>query len=231
MQPHPTAMKNPAAPFSPGLLEQFAGLWSSLAGVMIVWSMLRPYLPRQLLDHFAGRFLRRHARWLVTLADPYLTVTVAEYNGERMKRGDVYEQANAYLSHRCARRARALRAEHARNNGDRFVLTLGDNEEVTDEFRGATVWWSSVPSSPSRHHGHTLHRGGGVPDDAGRTYRLVFHQRHRDLVVESYLPHVCREGRAIMAANRRRKLFTNSGDRLLLSGRATHCSVLSIPRD
>ncbi|XP_002461625.2 AAA-ATPase ASD, mitochondrial [Sorghum bicolor] len=184
---------------------------------MLVWSMLRPYLPRQLLDHFAGRFLRRHARWLVALADPYLTVTVAEYDGERLKRGDVYEHAKAYLSHRCARRARALRAEPARN-ADRFVLTLGDNEEVTDEFRGATVWWHSVPS-PSRHHGPITWYGGGgggggvVLDGAGRTYRLVFHQRHRDLVVESYLPHVCREGRAIMAANRRRKLFTNSGDR------------------
>ncbi|EER98146.1 hypothetical protein SORBI_3002G067500 [Sorghum bicolor] len=214
--PRPRAMKSPA-PVSPGLLEQIGGLWSSLAGVMLVWSMLRPYLPRQLLDHFAGRFLRRHARWLVALADPYLTVTVAEYDGERLKRGDVYEHAKAYLSHRCARRARALRAEPARN-ADRFVLTLGDNEEVTDEFRGATVWWHSVPS-PSRHHGPITWYGGGgggggvVLDGAGRTYRLVFHQRHRDLVVESYLPHVCREGRAIMAANRRRKLFTNSGDR------------------
>ncbi|XP_066393621.1 AAA-ATPase At3g28580-like [Miscanthus floridulus] len=210
MPPHPRAMKNPA-PVSPGLVEQFGGLWSSLAGVMLVWSMLRPYLPRQLLDRFAGRFLRRHARWLVGLADPYLTVTVAEYDGERMKRGDVYERANAYLSHRCARRARALRAEPARN-ADRFVLTPGDNEEVTDEFRGATVWWHSVPS-PSRHHGLMGYRGGGVLEDAGRTYRIVFHQRHRDLVVESYLPHVCHEGGAIMAANRRRKLFTNSGDR------------------
>jgi chaperone BCS1 len=39
----------------------------------------------------------------------------------------------------------------------------------------------------------------------------VFHRRHRELVVDSYLPHVCREGRTIMVAARQRKLFTNAG--------------------
>ncbi|XP_062188747.1 AAA-ATPase At3g28580-like [Phragmites australis] len=213
--PGPRTMKHPA-PASPGMVERFAGLWSALAGVMLVWSMLRPYIPHQLFDHFAGRFLRRHARRLVGLMDPYLTVTVSEYDGERMKRGDVYEQAKAYLSHRCARRARALRAERARDS-DRFVLSMADNEEVADEFCGATVWWYSVPASRrgGYYHGPPWYGGGGevVPEDAGRTYRLIFHERHRELVVDSYLPHVCREGRAIMVANRRRKLFTNGGER------------------
>uniref|UniRef100_A0A0D3GN98 AAA-type ATPase N-terminal domain-containing protein n=1 Tax=Oryza barthii TaxID=65489 RepID=A0A0D3GN98_9ORYZ len=73
---------------------------SALAGVMFVWSMLSPLLPRQLFEHFVGRFLRRHARRLAGLVDPYLTVTISEHCGERMKLGDVYEQAKAYLSHR-----------------------------------------------------------------------------------------------------------------------------------
>ncbi|KAK3124688.1 hypothetical protein QOZ80_7BG0590690 [Eleusine coracana subsp. coracana] len=186
--------------------------------------MLRPYLPLRFLDRFAGRFLRRHARRL----DPYLTVTVAEFDGaERLKRGEVYDQAKAYLAHRCSRRARSLRAERAprgsSNNsaggGDRFVLSLGDNEEVTDDFCGATVWWHAVVPSRragSYYYGAPPWFGGGeagAAEEARRAYRLVFHQRHRDLVVESYLPHVCREGRALMAANRRRKLYTNTGER------------------
>ncbi|KAK3126616.1 hypothetical protein QOZ80_7AG0559390 [Eleusine coracana subsp. coracana] len=224
-RPRPT-MAYPSR--SRGVVEQFTDLWSSLAGLLFIWSMLRPYLPLRFLDRFAGGFLRRHARRL----DPYLTVTVAEFDGaERLKRGEVYDQAKAYLAHRCSRRARSLRAERAprggsnsNNNsagggGDRFVLTLGDNEEVTDEFRGATVWWHAVAASRragSYYYGAPPWYGGGdagAVEEAGRAYRLVFHQRHRDLVVESYLPHVCREGRALMAANRRRKLYTNTGER------------------
>ena len=124
--------------------------------------------------------------------------------------GDLYEHAKAYLSHRCARWARALRAESApaSSGRDRFLLSMGDNEEVSDVFRGATVWWHSVPASAGRHRGSD---GRDDVDDGGRTYRLVFHRRYRELVVDSYLPHVCREGRAVMVAGRQRKLFTNAG--------------------
>ncbi|OEL23593.1 hypothetical protein BAE44_0015386 [Dichanthelium oligosanthes] len=179
MPPRPrTTTRDPAAPASPGVVERFAGVWSALAGAMLVWSMLRPYLPRQLLDRLAGHaFLRRHARRLVGLLNPYLTATVAEYDGERMKRADA----------------------------------VGDGEEVADEFRG-------VPAAQHHHHGHRWFGGGGdAPEDAGRMFRIVFHQRHRDLVVDSYLPHICREGRAIMDGNRRRKLYTN-GERWVVLG-------------
>jgi chaperone BCS1 len=76
---------------------------------------------------------------------------------------------------------------------------MGDGEEVADEFRGAKVWWYSLPAPLRR-------------QDGGRAYRLLFHWCHRELVVGSYLPHVCREGRAVIVANCRRKLFTNSGE-------------------
>ncbi|KAF0908835.1 hypothetical protein E2562_028719 [Oryza meyeriana var. granulata] len=145
--------------------------------------MLSPFLPRQLFELCVGRFARRYGRRLVGLMDPYLTVTISEHDGERMRPRDLYDQAKAYLSHRCARQARSLRAARDACESDRFLLTMGDGEEVYDEFQGATV----------------------------RAYRLLFHRRHRDLVVDSYLPHVSREGRAIMLSNRRRKLFTNAG--------------------
>ncbi|BAT00442.1 Os07g0192800 [Oryza sativa Japonica Group] len=210
----PAARRMRRAAAAAGVVERFAGMGSALAGVMFVWSMLSPLLPRQLFEHFVGRFLRRHARRLAGLVDPYLTVTISEHCGERMKLGDVYEQAKAYLSHRCARRARSLRAERAARDGggDRFLLTMGDGEEVYDVFQGATVWWNSVSSGGGRRYESPWFGGGGVVyDDDRRAYRLLFHRRHRDLVVDSYLPHVCREGRAIMLRNRRRKLFTNAG--------------------
>ncbi|XP_040382074.1 AAA-ATPase At3g28580-like [Oryza brachyantha] len=199
-----------AAAGAPGVVERFAGMGSALAGVMFLWSMLSPFLPRQLFELCVGRFLRRHGRRLAGLMDPYLTVTISEHEGDRMRLGDVYDQAKAYLSHRCARLARSLRAERAAREGDRFLLTMGDGEEVYDEFQGATVWWQAV-SSGGRRYEPPWYGGGVVLDDDRRAYRLMFHRRHRDLVVESYLPHVCREGRAIMLRNRGRKLFTNLG--------------------
>ncbi|CAO2144565.1 unnamed protein product [Urochloa humidicola] len=184
---------------------------------MLAWSMLRQYLPRQLQpDRLAGPLPAppgRLARRLAWLLDPYLAVTIAEYDGG-MQRGNTYGQAAAYLGARCARGARSPRLFQRGRDGDgnrRFVLAVGHGEEVADEFRGATLWWHAVPAPAVHHHGGDT--TAASEDNAGRTYRLVFHRRHRDLVVDSYLPHVCREGRAIMDAIRRRKLYTNTGER------------------
>ncbi|CAM0905581.1 unnamed protein product [Alopecurus aequalis] len=204
------AMQRPKAMLLPkGAAQRFAGvgsalagLGSALAGLMFVWSMVRPFLPRSLFKYYIGRFMRRHAGWLMGLLDPCLTITISEHDsGGRMGIAVVYDRAKAYLSNQCASRARSLQAELVARGSDRFVLSMDDNEEVADEFRGATVWW------------HSVHARRAVQDDVRRSYRIMFHKRHRDLILGSYLPHVSREGRAIMASRRRQKLFTNTGDR------------------
>ncbi|CAN6190613.1 unnamed protein product [Urochloa humidicola] len=168
---------------SPGTAERVTEPMSVLAGLALVWKLVchGPFLQplREQLHGLAGRFVRRHARRLVGFADPYLTVTVEEHDGgDGMRRGEAYEQATAYLGDRCARQARQLRAAAAGGGRDRFVLSLGDGDEVADEYRGATAWWSTAPAPTKTPHHHHHDAGGG-----GRAYRLVFHWRHRDLVV------------------------------------------------
>ncbi|CAM0905580.1 unnamed protein product [Alopecurus aequalis] len=210
----PAARRFAATTPPKGVLQQFAGLGSSLAGLMFVLSMVRPFLPRGLFKYYIGRLVRRHARSLMGLLDPCLTITISEHDGGgRMGIGVVYDRAKAYLSNQCASRARSLRAELVARGSDRFVLSMDDNEEVADEFRGATVWWRSVYK----------HRAGGdVKDDVQRSYRLEFHERHCELIVGSYLPHVSGEGRAIMTSKRRQMLFTNTVENISIKCSWSH---------
>ena len=61
-----------------------------------------------------------------------------------------------------------------------------------------------------------------------RFYRLCFLERDRDLILGEYLPHVRREGRAVMVQNRQRKLFTNiSGDIWDSDGLVAHYRLLA----
>ena len=66
-------------------------------------------------------FFGHHSRCLAAALDPYLTVTVAEYDGGRMRRSDAYKEAQAYLQH-ATREARGgvrhLKAEPAEGEGD-----------------------------------------------------------------------------------------------------------------
>ncbi|CAN6203296.1 unnamed protein product [Urochloa humidicola] len=193
-----------------------SSLWSGVnSGIVlsilaVVWTMLWQALQGLQLHHVFGRHSRRVSRRLAALLDPYLTVTVAEYDGGRMRRSDAYREAQAYLQ-RATRDAgggvRHLKAEPDRDP-DRVVLSMGDNEEVADEFRGATVWWLAYTAAP-RDDGGPGYLWGRASRAERRFYRLAFLERDRDLVLGEYLPHVRRQGRAVMVMNRQRKLFTN----------------------
>nr|ABA97668.2 Cell Division Protein AAA ATPase family, putative, expressed [Oryza sativa Japonica Group] len=179
--------------------EMWGAVWSALASLVFLWPMLQNHVPAGL----------RH--WLTAMADklashlsPYLHITISEYGDHRFRRSDFFLAVEAYLSHACARRARRLKADLGRDARS-VQVSVDDHQEVTDSFRGATLWW--YPSSMSNKSSVISFYPG---EDERRLYRLVFHRRHRDLVLDGYLPHVLAEGRAVTVRNRQRRLFTNN---------------------
>jgi hypothetical protein len=201
-------------------MEASSSLWGGLnSGIVlsllaVVWTMLWQALQGLQLHHFFGRHSRRLTRRLAAILDPDLTVTVAEYDGGRMRRSDAYKEAKAYLE-RATREARGggggvrhLRAEPDKDP-DRVLLSMDDEEEITDEFRGAVVTWRACVAPQREDTGPAYYWWGGAPRAERRSYKLFFAERHRDLVLGEYLTHVRRQGRAVMVKNRQRKLFTN----------------------
>ncbi|CAN6303141.1 unnamed protein product [Urochloa humidicola] len=177
-----------------------------LSLIAVLWTVVWQNLQHLQLQQFFGRHLSRHARRLAAMVDPYLSVTIAEYEGGRMKRSDAFEEVKAYLSAACSRGVRHLRAEGSKD-ADKLVLSMVDGEEVADEFQGATVWWWAYSKSPPRSDSAAAWYGGA--QEERRFYRLFFLERHRELVLDTYLPRVRQQGRAVMVKNRQRKLFTN----------------------
>nr|AAO72378.1 putative AAA-type ATPase [Oryza sativa Japonica Group]ABF99404.1 ATPase, AAA family protein, expressed [Oryza sativa Japonica Group] len=193
--------------------------------LLILTMLLRNLQNFQLMQTFVARQLNRRARRLAALIDPYLSITIHEYDAGRMTRSDVFAETKAYLDGAVGTRddVRHLNAEDARGGGGGggagegggggagsssskgLVLSMADGEEVEDHFRGATLWWSAHCEQDD----DKGRRGGGGRASQRRSYRLVFHECHRDLVRSAYLPHVRDQGRAFMAMSRQRKLYTN----------------------
>ncbi|KAL6623687.1 hypothetical protein ACP70R_033566 [Stipagrostis hirtigluma subsp. patula] len=187
----------------PGFGYGWAGVWSTVASLLFLWSMVQEHLPFQLDDHLAAL-----ARRLLAHLTPYVTITVDEHAGDSFGRSEAYVAAEAYLTATCAARASRLRAELP-DGSDRVSLAVDDHVELVDDFAGARVWWRKTKD---------VHRGNVIAwsprEVERRAYRLSFHRRHRALVEAAYLPHVIAEGRAATVRNRQRRLFTNnpSGD-------------------
>ncbi|CAN6357281.1 unnamed protein product [Urochloa humidicola] len=180
-------------------MDKWTGFGSALASFLFLWSMVKSHIP--------VAFQQRLSTWgskLASYLSPYLHITISEYGAERFSRSDLFRAVEAYLSDACARRARRLRAELGKDS-KKLQVSVDDNDEVTDTFGGATVWWYAV-KRPPRSQTISFYPG----QDERRFYRVVFHRRHRDLVVDTYLPFVLDEGRAVTVRNRQRRLFTNN---------------------
>ncbi|XP_073005105.1 AAA-ATPase ASD, mitochondrial-like [Typha latifolia] len=181
------------------MFEKMAGVGSAMGSLLFLYTMLRQFLPPHLQAYFTA-YMSKLLSWI----DPYIYVSIPEYAGERMKRSEAYAAVEAYLSASCSQRARKLKAEIGKDS-DRLLVSMGDHEEVTDDFQGTKLWWTST-SRPTQ---STSPPWRPAASDEKRYYRLAFHKRQRELVMSSYLSHVLKEGREVTIKNRQRKLFTN----------------------
>ncbi|KAK1282318.1 hypothetical protein QJS10_CPB22g01180 [Acorus calamus] len=180
------------------------GLGSTLASLMLLLAVARPYFPFNLEDLLRRRLLKFTYRIY-----PYIHVSFPEFTGEHLKRSEAYSCIESYLMSTSTSKARSLRAEPGKDSSN-LVFSMDHYEEVTDDFDSGKVrvWWSSTKSEPQ-----TLRFSFFPAPQEHRFFKLTFHHRHRDTVMERYLKHVLDSGKAALINNRQRRLYTNTPHR------------------
>ncbi|XP_075517786.1 AAA-ATPase ASD, mitochondrial-like [Primulina tabacum] len=181
--------------------EIFTQFGSLVATLMFARAILERYVPPQL-----KAFLEKHFIKAFNFLSPYIQVTFNEFTGERLMRSEAYSAIETYLSSISSSQARRMKADVLKNSSHPLVLTMDDNEEVADAYEGVQIWWASGKNISKVQTLSFQHI-----NDEKRYYKLKFHKKDRDFVVNFYLDHVMKEGKAIRVKNRQRKLYTNSG--------------------
>ncbi|XVF60443.1 hypothetical protein PTKIN_Ptkin08bG0046900 [Pterospermum kingtungense] len=179
--------------------EIWSHVGSTMASLMFVYAMFKQFFPYELQGYFEKYFTK-----VVSFAYPYVEIKFDEFTGERMKRSEAYSAIKTYLSGKSSASAKRLKADVVRDSQS-VILSMDYNEEVTDEFQGAKVWWSAKRTPPS-----TQRISWFSDDDEKRFYKLTCHRRHRELITQSYISHVLKEGKEIATKNRQRKLYSNN---------------------
>ncbi|PKI74222.1 hypothetical protein CRG98_005460 [Punica granatum] len=146
-------------------------LSSAVGGLMIIVTLFRDHFPPHLRD-----LLEKYTSKLVRLLYPYIQITFPEYTGERLKKSDVYTAVQNYLTEKATTGAKKLKADTLKDSQS-LILSMDDNEEVTDEFQGAKLWWFSNKIVPK-----SMSMSFYPATEERRFYRLVFHKHHRDLI-------------------------------------------------
>ncbi|KAL6960688.1 AAA-ATPase ASD, mitochondrial [Sarracenia purpurea var. burkii] len=174
-------------------------LGSTVAGLMFLFAMFKQYCPYEIQSQ-----IEKYSHKLLSFVSPYIHITFHDYTGADFERSKAYAAIERYLGKNSSTRGKRLRANLVRESQS-LVLSMDDNEEITDEFNGIQLRWASSKNIPQQQvlpfYGH---------EDERRFYRLTFHRRHRDIIIKSYLNYVLNEGKAIEVKTRQRKLFTNN---------------------
>ncbi|KAJ9135204.1 hypothetical protein P3X46_032413 [Hevea brasiliensis] len=195
------------------IVEMWTQLGSAIAGLMFVWAMYDRYFPYQLRG-----YVERYSHKLVALVFPYFQIIFDEYTGEDMMRSEVYAAIQSYLSANSSMRAKRLKADVVKDSQS-VLLTMDDHEEITDDFNGIKVWWTSIKNNPNKQS------FSFYPElDERRYFKVTVHRRYREIIVKSYIDHVIKEGKAVAVKNRQRKLYTNNPSKNWYGWRATKWS-------
>ncbi|CAI9105952.1 OLC1v1004989C1 [Oldenlandia corymbosa var. corymbosa] len=176
--------------------EKCGNLGFILAALMFVWTTYKSFFPSQIRI-----FLNMIHRYTY----PYVHISFPEYQGDGFYQYKTlaYKAIERYLHKKSSDQARFLKAGHAPDS-DTIVLSIEENEEVSDEFQGIKVRWASRQLTPKGQSISLYTRG-----DEKRYFRLTFYKKHREFVTNVYLKHVLEEGKQIAVRERRRKLYTN----------------------
>ncbi|KAH7532589.1 hypothetical protein FEM48_Zijuj04G0037400 [Ziziphus jujuba var. spinosa] len=196
------------------MAQLWAQMTSAMASLIVVYvyGMFKDYFPNQLRG-----YVERYGNKLLSFVYPYIQITFHEYGDDRFKQSEVYRDIRSYLSaSSSSTRAKRLKAHDLRDSRT-LVVTMDDNEEITEEFQGVKLWWTSRKYDSRSAPSYWDYRS----TDEKRFYKLTFHMRNKDLILGSYLKHVVQEGKAVAVRNRQLKLYTNgSGDHWFGSKRA-----------
>uniref|UniRef100_UPI0005C8D88C uncharacterized protein LOC105352568 n=1 Tax=Fragaria vesca subsp. vesca TaxID=101020 RepID=UPI0005C8D88C len=179
--------------------EMWPQLGSVMASVMFGYAMFQQFFPYQLRAP-----IEKYTQKLFGYVYPYIQISFDEYSGEWYKRSELFTTIQSYLSTKSSTDAKRLKAQDVKDSKS-LVLAMDDNEEVTDEFQGIQLWWVCRKNPPKQSQFSFYPQ-----TDDKKQYKLIFHRRHRDIIMGSYLDHVRKQGKAIAVGNRQRKLYINN---------------------
>ncbi|KAJ4816133.1 P-loop containing nucleoside triphosphate hydrolases superfamily protein [Rhynchospora pubera] len=175
---------------------------SSLFATVMLLNTLSSYIPVEV-----RRFCRKLLSHIFTYLKPTATIIIEDtdtFGGAN----ELYDSAQLYLGTHCLSNCPAVRLFKSRTAASPFA-SLPDSHTVNDTFQQVPMKWSSHKQERSESGpGRSRNRSGDDGTDR-RCLNLEFHQKHRNMVFNIYIPYVIEEASRLRSQSRERKLYTN----------------------
>ncbi|CAA3015656.1 AAA-ATPase At3g50940-like [Olea europaea subsp. europaea] len=189
--------------FSPSPSSIFAAYASLSAFVMLLQTMLNQVIPRQ-VQNYIWSFIQSYLRTIPSNA----TIIIEERDG--MSGNEVYDAAEIYLSTKIRENIDRLKISKCHKDND-FSVKFAQCQKVVDIFEGIELEWKFVyeerKKSPNVIDGDTNHH---LSMSEKKYFELSFHKKHKDKVLDLYVPFVLEKANSFRAEKKIVKLHTLS---------------------
>ncbi|KAF8011129.1 hypothetical protein BT93_J1675 [Corymbia citriodora subsp. variegata] len=178
---------------------------SVTATAMVLQSMVRTIVPHELQG-----FLFSRIRSFFSCFSNEMTMVIDEYDG--FIQNELFKAAQVFLGAKQSPSMMRIRVSKPEKE-NHFTLAMDRNQTLVDTFHGVQLKWVSVSrqvdSGSQVHHG----RNSRVQYEV-QHFKLTFHKKHREIVLNSYLPFVLSEVKSMKQEKKTLKIHTPSFDRI-----------------
>lgn len=135
-------------------------------------------------------------------------MVIDEFDG--LINNQLYEAAETYLGTKISpstHRFKVTKPSDTENNTT-FSLTMDHNQSLTDVFNAVNFNWTLVcrqVESPSFHNPRDLN---STLKSEVRSLELTFHKKHKNMVLQSYLPYILEKAKSVKQGTKALKIFT-----------------------
>ncbi|KAL5173240.1 Protein HYPER-SENSITIVITY-RELATED 4 [Glycine soja] len=173
---------------------------SLAATAMVVRSVACDLLPSELRSFISNGIHSMFSRF-----SPDITLIIEEMDD--LDNNQIYEAAETYLSSKISPTIQRLKVSNPVTDKT-FALTMEPNEPLTDVFRSVKFIWILVCRQLESHSFYNPRDLKSTLKSEFRSLELTFHKKHKEMVINTYIPYILQQAKSIKQETKALKIFT-----------------------
>ncbi|XP_014508118.1 AAA-ATPase At3g50940 [Vigna radiata var. radiata] len=179
----------------------FSAYASMTASIMLLRSITNDLIPQPIRGFLIDTF-----RYFFKLRSDTLTLIIQEYSGG-IARNHLYDAAEVYLSTKITPQNERLSVSKTPKE-KKLSIRLEKGEELVDWFHGVKLNWNLICSEFETRNGSYDHSRNSSTRTENKYFELSFEKKHKEMVVETYLPFVLEKEKEMKDEERVLKMHT-----------------------
>lgn len=179
---------------------------SVAASAMVVRSLARDLIPYELQQYV---YLNINLFFKSFSSD--MALIIEEYDG--LASNQIYKAAEIYLGTKVSNSTSGFRVSMPEKE-TKISTSVDKDQEVVDMFNGVKLKWRQVTTQVENKLSRYQGQSSSGQESEIRYFRLMFHKKHKNMVMDSYFPFILNESNKVKEEKKTLKIYTMNSEHM-----------------